>query len=74
MSPEKTNIDFRNNAILLSVVSAFFASVFTTINSIFINKGHSSFYITKYEMLGGSIFTLLYLFLNNNIDSSIIPK
>ena len=74
ISPEKTNMDFRNKAILLAVVSAFFASVFTTINSIFINKGHSSFYITKYEMLGGSIFTLLYLFLDKNIDSNIIPK
>ena len=25
-------------------------------------------------MLGGSIFTLLYLFLDKNIDSNIIPK
>jgi len=59
-SPENVNLEYRKKAIILSVFSAMFASIFTSLNSIFIQKGHSSFQITKYEMIGGAIFTFIY--------------
>ncbi len=64
----------KEKGILLSILSAIFASIFTSINSIFIEKGNSSFQITKYEMIGGSIFTFLYLLIQNEVNEKVIPK
>ena len=64
----------KNQAILLSIISAFCASVFTSLNSIFIKNGNSSYTITKYEMLGGTIFCLIYLILKNDLNYNIIPS
>ena len=73
-SPEGNNLKFREKAIFLSILSAMFASIFTSLNSIFIEKGNSSFQITKYEMIGGTIFTFLYLIFKNQINNDLIPK
>lgn len=73
-SPEEVNSKFREKAILLSILSAMFASIFTSINSIFIEKGNSAFYITKYEMIGGAIFTFFYLLAKNQINEKLIPQ
>jgi len=73
-SPEESNMGFRKKAILFSIFSAIFASIFTSLNSIFIEKGHSSFQITKYEMIGGATFTFLYLILKNQVNIELIPK
>ena len=50
------------------------ASIFTSLNSIYIEEGNSSFQITKYEMIGGATFTLFYLFINKQIDTNLIPR
>jgi len=78
-SPDLKNNDeifksLKNQAILLSIFSAFCASVFTSLNSIFINNGNSSYTITKYEMLGGTFFCLIYLILKNDLDYSVVPS
>ena len=72
--PEESNSNFREKAIFLSILSALFASIFTSINSIFIEKGNSSFHITKYEMIGGATFTFLYLIIKNQVNTELIPK
>lgn len=78
ISPEETNVylneNFRKKAIFLSILSAAFAAIFTSLNSIFIENGNSSFSITKYEMLGGATFTLGYLIIKSEIYESILPK
>lgn len=73
-SPEEINLKFREKAIFLSVLSAMFASIFTSLNSIFIEQGNTSFQITKYEMIGGAIFTFLYLTFKNQVNLELIPK
>lgn len=73
-SPEDLNFKIREKAIFFSVLSAMFASIFTSLNSIYIERGNSSFQITKYEMIGGATFTLFYLFINKQIDLNLIPK
>jgi len=78
-SPDlKSNNDnlnsFKNQAILLSIISAFCASIFTSLNSIFIKNGNSSYTITKYEMLGGSIFCFIYMILKDDLNIYIIPS
>ena len=63
----------KNQAILLSILSAFCASIFTSLNSIFIKNGSSAYTITKYEMLGGTIFCFIYMFLKKDLNINIIP-
>ena len=63
----------KNQAILLSILSAFCASIFTSLNSIFIKNGNSAYTITKYEMLGGTIFCFIYMFLKKDLNINIIP-
>jgi len=46
--------------IVLSLASAFCASLFTTINGTFVNKGSKPRIITLYEMLGGALGISLY--------------
>ena len=72
--PEENDLKLREKAIILSIFSAMFASIFTSLNSIFIEKKNSSFQITKYEMLGGSIFTFLYLIFKKQVNIDLIPK
>lgn len=72
--PEENNLKLREKAIILSIFSAMFASIFTSLNSIFIEKENSSFQITKYEMLGGSIFTFFYLIFNKQVNIDLIPR
>lgn len=57
--------------IIYGLVSAFFAALFTVINGKFITN-ISSFNITKYEMLGGSVVLLLIMALNGKIDASFL--
>ncbi len=64
----------KNQAILLSIISAFCASIFTSLNSIFINNDNSSYSITKYEMMGGTFFCLIYLIYKNDFNYEIIPS
>ena len=60
--------------IILSLFSAFFAAIFSVWNAVLI-KNNSSLVITLYEMLGGTIAMLLYLFLSSEFNiHSIIPN
>ena len=47
--------------IMYSLFSAFCASLFTTLNGIFVSKGGSSTQITMYEMLGAVVIITIYL-------------
>ena len=59
--------------IVLSLTSAFFAAIFSVWNAVLIKK-NSSLVITLYEMLGGTIAMLFYLFISGDfILQSIIP-
>lgn len=59
--------------IVLSLTSAFFAAIFSVWNAVLI-KNNSSLVITLYEMLGGTIAMLFYLFISGDfILQSIIP-
>ena len=61
-------------AIMLSVISAFFAALFTVFNHKLINSGRHALTITTWEMLGGSICVAIYMLINNKINLSIIPQ
>ena len=61
-------------AIILSVISAFFAALFTVFNHKLINSGHHALTITTWEMFGGSICVAIYMLLNNKANWSIIPQ
>ncbi|MFB6306908.1 MAG: DMT family transporter [Flavobacteriales bacterium] len=50
--------------IILSIIAAILASLFTVLNSLLLNKV-SSLTITKYEMIGGVVTITLYLLLSN---------
>lgn len=54
--------------ILYSLISAFCASLFTTLNGIFVAKGGRSMQITMYEMLGSVLIITLYLILTQNLN------
>lgn len=58
--------------IFYSLFSAFCASLFTTLNGIFISKGGKSTQITLYEMSGAVIIISLYLFLTGAFDFSTL--
>lgn len=55
--------------IIYSLISAFCASLFTTLNGTFIQKGGDATRITMYEMLGSVIILTLYLFFTGNLNS-----
>ena len=63
-----------STAIILSIISAFFAALFTVFNHKLINNHHHALTITTWEMLGGSIFVAIYMLINNKINLSIIPQ
>ena len=69
----QSSLSIKTQGILLSILSAFCASLFTSLNSIFINNGNSSYTITKYEMLGGTIFCFIYMILRNDLNTSVLP-
>jgi drug/metabolite transporter (DMT)-like permease len=60
-------------AIILSILSAFFAALFTIFNHQLINSNHEAMTITIWEMLGGALGMTIYLILRNDFDQSIIP-
>jgi len=60
-------------AIFLSILSAFFAALFTIFNHDLINSNHNAMTITTWEMFGGSIGMTIYLILKNDFNTSIIP-
>lgn len=55
--------------IIYGLVSAFFAALFTVINGRFISN-ITSFNITKYEMLGGTLILLVILAATGKVDAS----
>ena len=60
--------------IILSLFSAFFASIFSVCNAVLI-KNNTSLVITLYEMLGGIIAMLIYLLISGEFNiQSIIPN
>lgn len=61
-------------AIFLSILSAFFGAIFTVLNHQLIHKGHKSIVITTWEMFGGTILISMYLLLQGELNSEIIPK
>ncbi len=56
--------------ICFGLLAALFAALFTVINGRFITKV-SSFNITKYEMLGGSITLFIILLFSGKVDSNL---
>jgi drug/metabolite transporter (DMT)-like permease len=63
-----------SKAIILSVISAFFAALFTVLNHKLIKENHKALSITTWEMFGGASIITLYLILNNKFNVSILPK
>ena len=61
-------------AIILSIISALFAALFTVFNHKLINNGHHALIITTWEMLGGSSCIAIYMLHNNKLNLSIIPQ
>ena len=62
-----------SNAIILSIVSAFFAALFTVLNHQLIQNNHKAINITTWEMFGGAGIMTLYLIFNNQLNLSILP-
>lgn len=58
--------------IMYSLFSAFCASLFTTINGIFVGKEGSPVHITMYEMLGAVLIISIYLGLTGNLSSETL--
>jgi drug/metabolite transporter (DMT)-like permease len=58
--------------IIYSLISAFCASLFTTLNGIFIAEGGVSTKITLYEMLGAVLVISLYLLSTGSFDISTL--
>jgi drug/metabolite transporter (DMT)-like permease len=54
--------------IIYSLISAFCASLFTTINGVFISNEGSAIKITLYEMLGAVLIITMYLGLTGNFN------
>ena len=61
-------------AIFLSVLSAFFAALFTVLNHKLIQKKHHAMTMTTWEMFGGSTLITLYLLLTQQFNNSIFPQ
>ncbi|MEX1002235.1 MAG: DMT family transporter [Crocinitomicaceae bacterium] len=57
--------------IITGLLAAFFAALFTVINGNLIH-GISSFRITKYEMLGGTLTLFIILLVSGKVNSSIL--
>jgi len=62
-----------HQAIILAILSALFAALFTVMNHKLIQKGHSAINITLWEMFGGAIALTLYLISHNKFTLEIIP-
>ncbi|MBL31952.1 MAG: EamA family transporter [Flavobacteriales bacterium] len=60
-------------AVLFSVLSAFFAALFTVLNHQLIQAKHNALTITTWEMFGGAMGITIYLIINNKINQSILP-
>ena len=61
-------------AIILSIISAFFGAIFTILNHKLINNNHKSIIMTTWEMLGGSLFLLIYMFFKDASQLVEMPK
>tara|TARA_Y100000589_G_scaffold332150_1_gene389728 strand:+ start:13648 stop:14523 length:876 start_codon:yes stop_codon:yes gene_type:complete len=61
-------------AIILSIISAFFAALFTVLNHNLINQKHNSTVISSWEMFGGTIGIIIYLLFSNQFNFNIIPN
>ena len=64
---ETSNFHNFNKGLIIGLISALFATIFTILNKTYVNK-ISGVQISIYEMLGGIIFTLLYFFISNDYD------
>ena len=62
-----------SQAIILSILSAFFAALFTIFNHQLVNREHQAVTITTWEMFGGGIAMTIYLIMKNDFNISIIP-
>lgn len=58
--------------IIYSLISAFCASLFTTLNGIFIAKGGNSTSITMYEMLGAVLVISLYFLFTGSFNTETL--
>ncbi len=69
------NFESRHSkAIILSIISAFCGALFTILNHRLIKKNHKAMIITAWEMLGGVIFIMIYLFINKEINTNMLPQ
>ena len=64
---ETTSFKNFNYGLIIGLMSAFCATVFTILNKVYINK-INSVKISLYEMLGGLIFTIFYFIVFTNYD------
>ena len=64
---ETTSFKNFNYGLMIGLLSAFCATVFTILNKVYINK-INSVKISLYEMLGGLIFTIFYFIVFTNYD------
>jgi len=64
---ETSNFHNFNKGLIIGLISALFATIFTILNKTYIDK-ISGVQISIYEMLGGVIFTLLYFFISNDYN------
>ena len=64
---ETSNFNNFNKGLIIGLISALFATIFTILNKTYVNK-ISGVQISIYEMLGGVIFTLLYFFISNDYN------
>lgn len=64
---ETSNFHNFNKGLIIGLISALFATIFTILNKTYVNK-ISGVQISIYEMLGGVIFTLLYFFISNDYN------
>ena len=60
-------------AIILSILSAFFAALFTIFNHQLINSNHQAITITIWEMFGGALGMTLYMLIRKDFNKSILP-
>ena len=63
-----------SEAIFLSVLSAFFAALFTVLNHELIQKKHKALSITTWEMFGGAFAITIYLVARDQFNTSILPN
>tara|TARA_B100001142_G_scaffold51602_1_gene49125 strand:- start:1276 stop:2166 length:891 start_codon:yes stop_codon:yes gene_type:complete len=63
-----------SEAIFLSIISAFFAALFTVLNHELIQKKHQALSITTWEMFGGAFAITIYLVSRGQFDTSVLPN